>query len=50
MFSGEETNTNFIVFGLIRLIPEPMIYGTWDDHAYHYTTDKVKKLIYKVRS
>jgi len=37
VLSGEATNTNFIVFGLTRLRLEPMIYGTRDKHANHYT-------------
>jgi hypothetical protein len=41
VLSGEATNTNFIVFGLIRLGLEPMIYRTRGEHANHYPTDAV---------
>ena len=44
MLSGEVTNTNFIVFGLTRLGPEPTIYSTRDDRGTHYTTDAVRAL------
>jgi hypothetical protein len=39
VFSGEATNTNFIVFGLTRPGLEPMIYRTLGEHANHYTID-----------
>ena len=42
MLSREETNTNFIVFGLARLGLEPTIYRTRGEHANHYTTDAVE--------
>ena len=38
---GEATNTNFIVFGLIRPVLEPTIYHTRGEHANHYATDAV---------
>jgi hypothetical protein len=44
-FSGEATNTNFIVFGLIRLGREPTIYRTRDEHANHYTTMWLIKIV-----
>jgi hypothetical protein len=36
VFSGEATNTNFIVFGLTWPGLEPMIYRTRGKHAYHH--------------
>ena len=45
MLSGEATNTNFIVFGLIRPGREPTIYRTRGEHADNYGTDAV--LIYR---
>ena len=41
VFSGEVTNTNFIVFGLQLSGLEPTIYHTWGEHANHYATDAV---------
>jgi hypothetical protein len=41
VLSGEETITNFIVFGLNRPGLEPTIYRTRGEHAYHYTIDVV---------
>jgi hypothetical protein len=41
MLSREATNTNFIVFGLIRSGLEPTICRTRGKHANHYTTDAV---------
>ena len=41
VFSGEAANTNFIVFGLIRLRLEPPIYHTRGERTNHYTTDAV---------
>ena len=41
MFSGEEPNTNFIVFGLQLPGLEPTIYHTQGEHANHYATDAV---------
>jgi hypothetical protein len=41
MFSGEVTNTNFIVFGFTQSGLKPMIYRTRGEHANHYTTDAV---------
>ena len=38
VLSGEATNTNFIVFDLIRSGLEPTIYPTWGEHTNHYTT------------
>jgi hypothetical protein len=40
----EAASTYFIVFGLTRLVLEPMIYHTRGEHANHYTTDAVTKL------
>jgi len=37
VFTGEATNTNFIVFGLTRSGLEPMIYGTRAEHANYIT-------------
>ena len=37
MLSGESTNTNLIVFGLIRAGLEPTICHTQDEHINHYT-------------
>ena len=42
--SGEETNTNFIVFGLTRQGLEPTIYRTRDEHDNNYTIDVVSNL------
>ena len=40
VLSGEATNTNFIVFGLLtRPELEPTVYRTQGKHANHYTTD-----------
>ena len=36
VLSGEATNTNCIVFGLIRSQLEPNIYRTRSKHAHHY--------------
>ena len=44
MLSEEATNTNFIVFGLIRPGPEPTIFRTRGEHADHYATDAVVSL------
>jgi hypothetical protein len=41
MLTGEATNINFIVFGLIRPGLEPTIYSTQSEHANHYTIDAV---------
>ena len=41
MLRGEATNTNFIVFGLIRLGLEHTIYRTRGEHANHCSTDAV---------
>jgi hypothetical protein len=41
VFSGEATNTNFIVFGLTRSGLESTIYRTRGEHANHYTADAV---------
>ena len=41
MLNGEATNTDFLVFGLIRLGFEPTIYRTCGEHANHYATDAV---------
>jgi hypothetical protein len=42
MLSGEATYANCIVFGLTRPGPEPSVYCTRDEHAYHYATDVVQ--------
>jgi len=41
MLSGEATNTNFIVFVLIRSGLEPTIYRTRGEYVKHRTTDAV---------
>ena len=41
MFSGDTTNTNFIVFGLTGLGLETMLFHIRDEHANYYTTDAV---------
>ena len=41
MLSGEATNTNFIVFGLIWPGLEPTIYHTRGEHTNNYATDAV---------
>ena len=41
MLTGEGTNINFIVFGLIRPEFEPTIYPTQGEHANHYATNAV---------
>jgi hypothetical protein len=41
VFSGEATNTNFVVFDLTREEFELTIYRTRGEHANHYTTDAV---------
>jgi hypothetical protein len=41
VLGGGATNTNFIVFGLIRSGLEPAIHHTRGKHANHYTTDAV---------
>jgi hypothetical protein len=41
MLSREETNTNFIVFGLARSGLAPTIYCTQVEHANHFTTEAV---------
>ena len=47
MLSGEATHTNFKVFGLTRRRPglELTIYQTRGEHAYHYATDAVLKIM-----
>jgi hypothetical protein len=42
VLSGEESNTNSIVYGLTRLGLKPYIYHTQGEHANHYTTDVVE--------
>ena len=37
LLSGEATNTNFIVFGVIGSGLEPTIYRTRGEHTNHYT-------------
>ena len=34
-------NSNFIIFGLTRLVLKPTIYRTQGEHANYYTTDAV---------
>jgi hypothetical protein len=41
MLSGEETHSNFIVFGMTQSGLEPTIYHTPGEHAKHYITDAV---------
>jgi hypothetical protein len=41
VLSGEETNTNFLVFGMTRPGLELTIYCTRGEHANHYITDAV---------
>ena len=41
VLSGEETHTNFLVFGLTRSELQLTIYYTRGEHANHYTTDVV---------
>jgi len=41
MLIGEETHTDFIVFGLTRSELELTIYHTRGEHANNYTTDVV---------
>ena len=43
LFFLKATNTNFIVFGLTRLLLEPTIYCTEDEHANHYANNVVKE-------
>jgi hypothetical protein len=45
VFSGEATNTNFIVFGLTRPGIEPTIYRIGGEHANHYATDAVVDIL-----
>jgi hypothetical protein len=44
VISGEATNTNFIIFGLIRSGLQPTIYRTGGEPANHYATDAVQTL------
>ena len=41
VFSGEATNSNFIIFGLTRSGLEPTMYCTRGEHVDHYTTDAI---------
>jgi len=41
MLSEEATNTNYISFGLTRLVLEPTVYRTRIEHDSNYTTDAV---------
>jgi hypothetical protein len=45
VLSGEATNTNVIVFGLTQPGLEPTIYHTRGEHASHYATDAVDRLL-----
>jgi hypothetical protein len=45
VLSGEATNTNFIGFGLTRPELEPAIYRIRGEHANHYATDAVLKIM-----
>ena len=44
MFSGEATNTNFIVFGLTQPCLEPTIYCIRGKHANYFITDNDSQL------
>ena len=44
MLSREETNTNFVVFGITQSELEPTINHSRGEHANHYTTDAVQYL------
>jgi hypothetical protein len=44
VFSGEATNTNFIVFGLQLPGLESTIYHTQGEHANHHATDAVSNV------
>jgi hypothetical protein len=44
VLSEEATNTNCIVFGLIRSGLEHTIYHTRGEHANYYTTDAAKEI------
>jgi hypothetical protein len=48
MLSGEATNTNFIVFGLIRPGLEPTIYCSKDGYVNHYPTDAALYIMYNL--
>jgi hypothetical protein len=48
VFSGEATNTNFIVFGLQLPGLEPKIYRTRGEHANHYATDAVEAIYQRI--
>jgi hypothetical protein len=50
LFSGEATNTNFIVFGLTYLVLEPIVYHTHGEHFNHHTTNSVACLTSKWKS
>jgi len=39
MFSGDATNINFIIFGLIQSELELTIYFTWWEHTNNYNMD-----------
>ena len=41
MLSEEATNTNFIVFDLIRTGLNPTIYHIRGEHANHYATNEI---------
>jgi hypothetical protein len=41
VFSGEATNSNFIIFGLTRSGLEPTMYCTRGEHVNHYDTDAI---------
>jgi hypothetical protein len=47
MFSGEATNTYFIVFDLTKSGVEPTIYRTQGDHPNHYKIDAVYQILNK---
>ena len=50
VLSGEATNINFIVFGLIQPELELTIYRNRGKHANNYITDTVEYLWYIIRS
>ena len=45
VLSGETTNTNFIVFGLIQSGLDPKIYRPRGEQANHYTIDVVESVL-----
>ena len=41
MLSGEATDTDFIVFGLIKPELQPTTYNTRGEHDNHFTTETI---------